>query len=79
MSLGYAERATDSTDARRKVVRLTPRGVDAQARSAVIFEDLRAQWASALGPGRLRELEDSLRAMAPHSTFRLDVPGWFGA
>ena len=79
VSLGYAERAADCADGRRKVVRLTSRGVDALARSAVIFEDLRAQWASALGPGRLRELEDSLRVMAPHSTFRLDVPGWFGA
>jgi len=79
VNLGYAERAADSADGRRKLVRLTPRGVDALVRSAAIFEDLRAQWASALGPGRLRELEDSLRVMAPHSTFRLDVPGWFGA
>ena len=44
-----------------------------------IFEDLRAQWASTLGTGRLRELEDSLRVMAPQGSFRLDVPGWFGA
>jgi hypothetical protein len=40
---------------------------------------LRAQWAATLGPGRLRELEASLRTMAPHNAFRLDVPGWFGA
>ena len=77
--LGYAERAADARDARRKLVRLTPLGIDALARSAAIFEDLRAQWASTLGPGRLRELEASLRTMAPHNTFRLDVPGWFGA
>ena len=48
-------------------------------RSAAIFEDLRAQWASTLGPERLRELEGSLRTMTPHGRFRLDVPGWFGA
>src|SRR6516225_11631928 len=48
VNLGYAERAADSADGRRKLIRLTPRGVDALARSAVIFEDLRALWASAL-------------------------------
>jgi DNA-binding MarR family transcriptional regulator len=79
VNLGYAERAADSADGRRKLIRLTPRGVDALVRSAAIFEELRAQWASTLGPGRLRELEGSLRTMAPHGTFRLDVPGWFGA
>lgn len=79
VSLGYAERAADAADGRRKLVRLTPRGFDALARSAAIFEDLRAQWAATLGLTRLRDLEDSLRTMAPHSTFRLDVPGWFGA
>src|SRR5215510_7198915 len=74
--LGYAERVTD---ARRKLVRLTPLGIDALARSAAIFEGLRAQWASRLGPERLRQLEADLRTMAPHGRFRLDVPGWFGA
>jgi DNA-binding MarR family transcriptional regulator len=78
VALGYAERATDSADGRRKLVRLTPRGIDALARSAAIFEDLRARWASTLGTSRLRELEDSLRVMAPQGSFRLDVPGWFG-
>jgi DNA-binding MarR family transcriptional regulator len=77
--LGYAERAADAQDARRKLVRLTPRGFDALARSAAIFTDLRAQWASRLGPERLRELEADLRTMAPHGRFRLDVPGWFGS
>ncbi|EFL26204.1 LOW QUALITY PROTEIN: MarR family transcriptional regulator, partial [Streptomyces himastatinicus ATCC 53653] len=52
VALGYAERADDPADARRKVIRLTPHGVDALARSAAIFEQLRAQWATALGPAR---------------------------
>jgi DNA-binding MarR family transcriptional regulator len=77
--LGYAERAADAADGRRKLVRLTPRGIDALARSAAIFEDLRAEWAGTLGTRRLRELEAGLRTMVPHGTFRLDVPGWFGA
>jgi hypothetical protein len=69
----------DARDARRKLVRLTPLGIDALARSAAIFEDLRAQWAGRLGPERLRELEADLRTMTPHGRFRLDVPGWFGS
>ena len=78
VQLGYAERAADARDARRKLVRLTPLGIDALARSAVIFEDLRAQWASHLGSERLAALEADLRTMVPQGMFRLDVPGWFG-
>jgi DNA-binding MarR family transcriptional regulator len=76
--LGYAERVDDETDARRKVVRLTPRGIDSLVRSAAIFEDLRARWATVLGEQRLRELEADLRTMAPAHGFSLDVPSRFG-
>ena len=58
---------------------LTPLGIDALARSAAIFDDLRAQWAARLGPQRLAALEADLRTMVPRGSFRLDVPGWFGA
>ncbi|WP_414940728.1 MarR family winged helix-turn-helix transcriptional regulator [Amycolatopsis sp. cmx-11-51] len=77
--LGYVERAGDPADARRKVVRLTGRGVDSLGRSAAIFEELRKDWADALGADRVRALEADLRAMAPTDGFRLDVAGWFGA
>jgi DNA-binding MarR family transcriptional regulator len=77
--LGYVERVDDQTDARRKVVRLTPRGIDSLVRSAAIFEDLRATWAKTLGTQRLRELEADLRTMAPTDGLSLDVAGWFGA
>jgi hypothetical protein len=46
--------------------------------SAMIFSDIRARWADALGAARLAEMEAGLRTMAPGETFRLDVPGWFG-
>jgi DNA-binding MarR family transcriptional regulator len=76
--LGYLRRTADPTDARRKVVRLTDRGVDALARSARIFDQIRSHWARELGAARLRALEDDLRQMTPEPLFRLDVPGWFG-
>jgi DNA-binding MarR family transcriptional regulator len=77
--LGYVQRADDDADRRRKTVRLTPHGISALTLSAVIFEDIRGRWASALGAERLAEMEEGLRVMAPGDTFRLDVPGWFGS
>jgi DNA-binding MarR family transcriptional regulator len=77
--LGYVHRAGDDTDRRRKLVRLTPRGIEVLTLSAMIFNDIRARWESNFGPGTLAELETTLRTMAPGETFRLDVPGWFGA
>jgi len=77
-ALGYASRVDDVVDARRKVVRLTARGVDALERSAEIFDRLREEWAGVLGVERLRELEGDLRVVVPADGFRLDVAGWFG-
>lgn len=77
--LGYVERGSDPADARRKVVRLTSRGTDCLARSARIFDELRAQWSATLGEEHLRQVEDGLRLLAPGDPFRLDTPRWFGA
>jgi DNA-binding MarR family transcriptional regulator len=77
--LGYVHRAGDEQDRRRKLVRLTPRGVEVLALSAMIFDDIRSRWQDALGAPRLAALEEDLQTMVPGETFRLDVPGWFGA
>jgi DNA-binding MarR family transcriptional regulator len=76
--LGYVRKAGDDADRRRILVRVTPRGLQALAASAAIFDDIRARWAAALGPDRLAALEADLRVMAAGEAFRLDVPGWFG-
>ncbi|MGK5676158.1 MarR family winged helix-turn-helix transcriptional regulator [Micromonospora sp. URMC 106] len=78
VALGYLERADDPRDARRKLVRTTPRGLDGLRRSAVVFDELRQRWAATLGPERVAAMEDDLRTVAPANLFRLDVPGWFG-
>jgi DNA-binding MarR family transcriptional regulator len=76
--LGYVSRAADPHDARRRVVRLTPRGVDVLRRSAAIFDELRGDWAAALGPERLREVEAALREVVADRGLRMDLPGWLG-
>ena len=72
-------RSGDEADRRRKLARLTPRGIEALAMSAMIFNDIRSRWQATLGDARLSDLEAALRTMVPGETFRLDVPGWFGA
>ena len=76
--LGYVRREPDRRDQRQKIVRLTARGYDALARSALIFDELRARWASELGPERLRALESDLRTMTGDLAVPLDMPGLFG-
>ena len=76
--LGYAERADDPTDTRRRIVRLTARGFDGLARSAEIFQRLRGNWALERGEDRIRAMEDDLRAVTTPVAFRLDAAGWLG-
>ena len=80
--LGYLERGADPADARRRPVRLTARGHDCLARSARIFDALRAEWAGHLGPERLRALEDDLATVTGTTgggPVRTDLPGWLGS
>ncbi|MCY1142566.1 MarR family winged helix-turn-helix transcriptional regulator [Actinoplanes sp. Pm04-4] len=77
-ALGYVERADDPSDARRKLIRLTPHGLDMLTQSAEIFDRLRARWVTTLGAEGVAQLESSLRTVVPAAGFPVDVPGWFG-
>lgn len=77
-ALGYVERVDDPQDARRKLIRLTPCGIDSLVQSAEIFDRLRARWVEKLGADRVVQLESSLRTVVPAAGFPVDVPGWFG-
>ncbi|GAB1515900.1 MarR family winged helix-turn-helix transcriptional regulator [Actinophytocola sp. KF-1] len=76
--LGYVERVASEADARAKVVRLTPLGVDLLNRSAAIFDELRAEWVRTLGSEQVAAVEAALRAVVPPG-LRVDALGWFTA
>jgi DNA-binding MarR family transcriptional regulator len=78
-ALRYVERVDDPEDARRKIVRLTARGLEVLTLSAQIFDQLRDRWVVRLGTSRLAEVETSLRTVVPEPGFPIDVPGWFGS
>jgi DNA-binding MarR family transcriptional regulator len=76
--LGYVRREPDRQDGRQKVVVLSERGFDMLARSARIFDELRASWAARIGAERLRAFEADLVELTSDAGFPLDVPGWLG-
>jgi len=59
-ALGYVERVTDPTDARARLVRLTRRGYDAQARARRVERRILARWAEHLGERGIAQLERQL-------------------
>ncbi|MFI6940539.1 MarR family winged helix-turn-helix transcriptional regulator [Streptomyces sp. NPDC050418] len=79
IALDYAERTDDPADARRKLIRRTPRGNEMLRLSAEIFDRLQADWTRTLGEDRLRALTEDLRTVVPARTaLRLDAAAWMG-
>jgi DNA-binding MarR family transcriptional regulator len=62
--LGYVDRDTDPGDARRKPIRVTPRGREMVRIGAGLFEDVRARWAAQIGVEQLDALQGQLRQLA---------------
>ena len=74
---GYVERVPDPTDARSKIVRLTPRGVEVQQRAFEAMARQRARWVEQLGEEQLAAVEATLRSLTADREVRFDIPGWF--
>src|SRR3954447_2124165 len=61
---GYVERGPDPTDARARLVRIAPRGREAQALAREVEAQVTAEWADHLGArdmARLRQIMERLR------------------
>lgn len=73
---GYLSVETDPEDARRKKLQVTDRGRQVMRMGAAIFDELRAEWAKAIGEERLGALEDDLEKLVGTSPLRFDTAGW---
>jgi len=58
--LGYVEREDDVADARRKRLKVTPRGHEMTTIGAGLFDDVRERWAKRIGADELDALERHL-------------------
>jgi len=62
--LGYLERYPDPTDKRAKLIRLTEKGLEAQAIGFALFEQLEVDWAETFGADRISALRTLLEEIA---------------
>jgi len=62
--LGYVAREPDPADARRKRLRVTPRGREMVAIGGALFDEVRARWAARIGEEPVAALEAHLRVLA---------------
>ena len=62
--LGYVERIPDPEDKRAKLVRLTPRGQEAQAAARAIFADIEAEWGERIGKKKVANLRAALEELS---------------
>jgi len=77
-ALGYLERYPDPTDKRAKLIRLTDKGLKAQAIGFALFKQLEEDWAETFGADRIGALRSLLEevalAKAPASVPKLARP-----
>jgi DNA-binding MarR family transcriptional regulator len=60
---GYLERVPDPGDGRAKIIRLTPRGREAQALGFEIIDDIEREWGERFGVERVAALREALEAV----------------
>src|SRR5690349_1167452 len=73
--LGYVELAADPADARRKRIRVTPRGHEMVTIGAALFDDVRERWAAQVGAKRLDALQRDLATLVGDREAPLAEPG----
>jgi DNA-binding MarR family transcriptional regulator len=60
---GYVERVPDPNDGRAKIIRLTARGLEAQAVGRALIDDIERDWAERFGAEHLAALREALEAI----------------
>jgi DNA-binding MarR family transcriptional regulator len=72
---GYVARIDDPKDARRMLVSVTPRGLQAMREGEEIMQDLRAAWSAKVGRDDLARLERTLGTLVGPSLVNPSAPG----
>lgn len=70
--LGYVGRESDPEDARRKPLRVTPRGREMVAVGGALFDEVRERWAARIGAEQLAALEELLGELVEARTLTAD-------
>jgi DNA-binding MarR family transcriptional regulator len=65
--LGYVERHLAAADRRAKTVRLTRRGMEAQAAASRVLEDIERRWARQYGREQIDQVRDTLEHIAANA------------
>jgi DNA-binding MarR family transcriptional regulator len=60
---GYVERVPDPADGRAKIIRLTPRGREAQAIGRRLIDEVEREWAERFGEERVAALREALETI----------------
>jgi DNA-binding MarR family transcriptional regulator len=60
---GYVERVPDPADARAKLVRFAPRGLEVIACARTVEAEIAAEWEAHLGPERMQALREALTSL----------------
>ncbi|CAM3357000.1 MarR family winged helix-turn-helix transcriptional regulator [Kibdelosporangium persicum] len=68
-AFGYVNREPDPNDARRKRVRVTPRGHELMTIGGALFDKVRSRWAARIGPEQLETLETHLAQLTERRSF----------
>ena len=66
---GYVDREPDPSDARRKRLRVTPRGHELMTVGGALFDDVRSRWAARIGDDELKTLEGHLARLTGRRSF----------
>jgi DNA-binding MarR family transcriptional regulator len=63
-ALGYLERAPDPKDRRAKIIKLTPRGLEAVVTGRRLFAEIEREWAEQLGEDLVTGLREAAEKIA---------------
>lgn len=78
VSMGYVTREVDAADRRARIVRISPRGVDAMERSGRILNELLQEYEAEFGQQRIDTVWGVLNGLRGETDAFTRLTGWYG-